>query len=91
MCSFHKPEPYQPSHAWPMPPNVPSPEECELQEIIWAREAIRQDLDERTKRVYQMFIEVGDALCLLDFTLIITNIFPGANKESDSLETSQVA
>jgi acyl-CoA thioesterase II len=57
MCSFHKPEPYQPSHAWPMPPNVPSPEECELQEIIWAREAIRQDLDERTKRVYQMFIE----------------------------------
>jgi hypothetical protein len=64
MCSFHKPEPYQPSHAWPMPPNVPNPEDCELQEIIWAREATKDGMDERTKGIYQIIIEVSDILVL---------------------------
>ncbi|KAI5121256.1 hypothetical protein M0805_002301 [Coniferiporia weirii] len=30
MCSFHRPEPMHPSHQWPMPPDVPKPEELEL-------------------------------------------------------------
>ena len=64
MCSFHKPEPYQPSHAWPVPPNVPNPEDCELQEIIWAREATKDGMDERTKSIYQVIIEVSDILVL---------------------------
>ncbi|KAH6917568.1 thioesterase-like superfamily-domain-containing protein [Coprinopsis sp. MPI-PUGE-AT-0042] len=32
LCSFQKPEPWQPAHHWPMPSGVKSPEECELQE-----------------------------------------------------------
>ncbi|KAG5648188.1 hypothetical protein DXG03_006143 [Asterophora parasitica] len=31
MCSFQKPEPWQPSHQWPMP-DVLKPEDCELEE-----------------------------------------------------------
>ncbi|GLB36418.1 putative acyl-CoA thioesterase [Lyophyllum shimeji] len=31
MCSFQKPEPWQPFHQWPMP-SVPPPEDCELEE-----------------------------------------------------------
>ena len=65
MCSFQKPEPHQPSHAWPMPPNVPSPEDCELQEIVWARRAAEDGMDERIKRIYQTVIEVGKALRFL--------------------------
>jgi len=30
VCSFQKPEPEQPSYQWPMPPNVPDPDNCEL-------------------------------------------------------------
>jgi hypothetical protein len=59
MCSFQKPEPYQPSHAWPLPPNVPSPEECELQETIYTREAMKEGVDERLKNIYKIIIEVG--------------------------------
>jgi len=57
MCSFHKPEPWQPSHQWPMPPNVPSPEECELDEITLARKAATEGIDERARNVYKFIIE----------------------------------
>ena len=39
LCSFQKPEPWQPAHHWPMPLGVKSPEECELQEIVLRRAA----------------------------------------------------
>ena len=47
-----------------MPPNVPSPEECELQETIWAREAIKEGLDEKTRKIYQIIIEVGGTILM---------------------------
>jgi acyl-CoA thioesterase II len=54
MCSFHKPEPRQPTHSWPMPRGIPPPEECELEEVRWAREA--QNLkDERLKKFHLDF------------------------------------
>ncbi|EIN13614.1 hypothetical protein PUNSTDRAFT_109805 [Punctularia strigosozonata HHB-11173 SS5] len=38
LCSFQRPEPWQPSHQWPMPPNVPSPVACELEEDrMWSK------------------------------------------------------
>uniref|UniRef100_A0A0W0FYE9 Acyl-CoA thioesterase II n=1 Tax=Moniliophthora roreri TaxID=221103 RepID=A0A0W0FYE9_MONRR len=36
MCSFQKPEPWQPSYQWTMP-KVPSPDECELEEDRYAK------------------------------------------------------
>jgi acyl-CoA thioesterase len=32
LCSFQRPEPWQPSHQLSMPPNVPLPDACELEE-----------------------------------------------------------
>ena len=58
MASFQKPEPWQPSHAWPMPLNIPSPEACELEEIIWARQATQPGLDQRVVDMYNIHIEV---------------------------------
>lgn len=60
MCSFHKPEPWQPSHQWPMPPNVPSPEECDLDEITLARRAAKEGVNERVRNIFEVMIEVGD-------------------------------
>ena len=36
VCSFHKPEPWQPSHQWKMP-DVPPPEQCEDDEEMLRR------------------------------------------------------
>lgn len=38
LCSFQKPEPWQPEHQWPMP-SVPAPEECELEEDRYLKDA----------------------------------------------------
>lgn len=43
MCSYHKPEPWQPTHQWPMP-EVPPLEECELDEVLFRRRATTEDL-----------------------------------------------
>jgi acyl-CoA thioesterase II len=56
MCSFHKPEPWQPSHQWPMPLNVPTPEECESDETRMARQAAQEGMDERTRNILKEFI-----------------------------------
>ncbi|RDB28512.1 DNA repair protein RAD14 [Hypsizygus marmoreus] len=56
MCSFQKPEPWQPSHQWPMPV-VPPPEECETDEIIYKR-AIRSDqTSPRVRKILQEIVE----------------------------------
>lgn len=36
LCSFQRPEPWQPVHQWTMP-IVPSPEQCEDEEVVYAR------------------------------------------------------
>ena len=36
LCSFQKPEPWQPVHQWTMP-QVPTPEQCEDSEVVYAR------------------------------------------------------
>ncbi|KAJ8596481.1 hypothetical protein M405DRAFT_726158 [Rhizopogon salebrosus TDB-379] len=43
MCSYHMPEPWQPTHQWPMP-EVPPLEECELEEVVFKRRAARENL-----------------------------------------------
>lgn len=39
LCSYQKPEPWQPSYRSPMPPNIPSPEECKDEAIIYRERA----------------------------------------------------
>ncbi|KAF4623466.1 hypothetical protein D9613_001642 [Agrocybe pediades] len=36
LCSFQKPEPWQPTHQWTMP-EVPTPEQCEDEEVNYSR------------------------------------------------------
>lgn len=40
VCSFQKPEPWQPSYRSPMPPNVPSPEECRDVATLYREKAV---------------------------------------------------
>ncbi|KAF9452530.1 Thioesterase/thiol ester dehydrase-isomerase [Macrolepiota fuliginosa MF-IS2] len=51
LCSFQKPESWQPSHYWPMP-DVPSPEECELDEERYVRLAQREGLHPKIVEIY---------------------------------------
>ncbi|KAG1783678.1 hypothetical protein EV702DRAFT_958446 [Suillus placidus] len=51
MCSYHKPEPWQPTHQWPMP-EVPPLEECELEEVRLRRQATREDLPSKVRDVF---------------------------------------
>jgi len=73
-----------------MPSNVPKPEECELQETIYTREAMKEGVDERLKNIYKTIIEVGLCVfhghCTCRYILIL-----GADKESNSLEAGENA
>ncbi|KAF9459455.1 HotDog domain-containing protein [Collybia nuda] len=51
MCSFQKPEPWQPSHQWPMPA-VPIPEDCELEETRYLRHLQSDSPSESLSRLY---------------------------------------
>ncbi|KAG6902310.1 hypothetical protein C0995_001689 [Termitomyces sp. Mi166 len=52
MCSFQKPEPWQPSHQWPMP-HVPGPEHCEDEEVRFLKLAESPETPSRRKKLYQ--------------------------------------
>lgn len=55
LCSFQRPETWQPSHQYPMPENVPSPEECEDLDARWARRAADPNTSPRMKILAQEF------------------------------------
>ncbi|KZP00548.1 Thioesterase/thiol ester dehydrase-isomerase [Calocera viscosa TUFC12733] len=38
-CSFQRPELHQPTHQWPMPTDVPHPDDCPLQEDVYEQMA----------------------------------------------------
>lgn len=52
ICSFQKPEPWQPQQQWPMP-KVPSPDNCELQETRYARVLESKDLSQDSRDFFQ--------------------------------------
>lgn len=52
MCSFQRPEPWQPSYQWPMP-KVPSPEECEFEEARYTRLIESPGSSPALKKFYQ--------------------------------------
>jgi len=55
LCSFQKPEPWQPTHQWPMPAGVPPPEECEDHEQRYARVIADPKSSERAKALAREF------------------------------------
>ncbi|THH19742.1 hypothetical protein EW146_g1508 [Bondarzewia mesenterica] len=57
ICSFQIPEPWQPSHHWPMP-NVPSPEDCKDEQDLLLAVARRPGLDEKVKETCLQLAEV---------------------------------
>lgn len=70
LCSFHIPEPWQPSHQWPVPVGVPSLEDCELEEDWFRRRAAQDDLDRRVKEIYLTYAAVRISRPL--YTLCVT-------------------
>lgn len=46
-------------HQWPMPPNVPGPEECEEVQEYYERMLLRKDLDPRLKAYAEEYIQVS--------------------------------
>lgn len=58
MCSFQKPEPWQPSHQWPMP-SVPIPEECELEETRYLRRLQSDNPSDGLAKLYSDIVYVG--------------------------------
>lgn len=56
LCSFQKPEPWQPGHQFPMP-SVRPPKECELEEDRLQKLARQEGLDPRIKEVHKQAAE----------------------------------
>lgn len=61
MCSFQKPETWQPGHQWPMP-TVPQPEECQLEESQYIMMAERADLHPKLAEFYKLAAAVRSFL-----------------------------
>ena len=57
LCSFQKPEPWQPSRQWPMP-KVPAPEDCELDETKYARAIRDKQVHPELAALYQALVVV---------------------------------
>lgn len=64
VCSYQKPEPWQPSYRSPMPPNMPSPEESK-DEAALCRERAAAAGDERLKKLWIAAAEVLSPLYVL--------------------------
>ncbi|KAJ7655136.1 thioesterase-like superfamily-domain-containing protein [Mycena polygramma] len=55
MCSFQKPEPWQPERAWRMPV-VPPPDQCRLEEERYAALSREEGLHPKIQQIYRDFI-----------------------------------
>jgi acyl-CoA thioesterase len=58
LCSFQKPEPWQPTYQWKMPAGVPPPDECELEEVRVTHIANESGVTEKLKNVLLLFASV---------------------------------
>ncbi|KAF9243880.1 hypothetical protein BU15DRAFT_42824 [Melanogaster broomeanus] len=56
LCSFHSPEPWQPSYQWPMP-DAPKLDDCELEEDSFRRRAAVDGVHPKIKELYLMYAE----------------------------------
>ena len=57
VCSYQRPEPWQPSYRSPMPPNVPSPEDCKDEAILYRERAAAAN-HEHLKKIWTAGAEV---------------------------------
>jgi acyl-CoA thioesterase 8 len=60
-CSFQKPEPWQPSHQWPIP-NVPPPDQCLLEEewLLQLTESESNKVHPKLKEFFQILAAVSN-------------------------------
>ena len=68
LCSFQRPEPWQPVHQWAMP-QVPSPDECEDEETVYAR-AIQNSTSTKVMRVLQERLTVSNTICYCSMEIV---------------------
>ena len=61
LCSFQKPEPWQPAYQWTMP-QVPPPEECEDDNVAYARAIRDSESDPVRMRIFQERLSVSSLL-----------------------------
>jgi acyl-CoA thioesterase II len=72
LCSFQRPEPWQPGHQWKMPANVPPPDECELEEVRFIRSANEPGQHEKYKSILLEVAAVSFHIVALMMTVLLT-------------------
>ena len=61
LCSFQKPEPWQPSYQAPMPEGIPPPEECEEVEGTYDRLSQSSEVHPEIRSYAAEYVQVGTA------------------------------
>ncbi|KAJ7139801.1 hypothetical protein C8R44DRAFT_828194 [Mycena epipterygia] len=56
LCSFQKPEPWQPAGQWRMPAGVPPPEQCQLEEDRYAALLKAGGVHPKVEQIYREFM-----------------------------------
>ena len=64
LCSFQRPEPWQPVHQWTMP-QVPSPDQCEDEQAVYARAIQNSKSNPKVIRILQERLAVSNTICSL--------------------------
>lgn len=88
LCSFHKPEPWQPSHQWPMP-NVPKPDDCELEELRYEREIANVNVHPKLLTVFESLVAVRLLFRMFLFPLTFVLSSAGAFQKPNRYQTCQ--
>lgn len=73
LCSFQRPEPWQPIHQWTMP-QVPSPEQCEDEEAVYVRAIQNFKSNPKVMRVLQERLTVSTIATVPWRSVIIDDI-----------------
>lgn len=58
LCSFQKPEPWQPVYQWAAP-QVPSPDECDDEEVLYTRIIQDSKSSPNAVRIFQERLDVS--------------------------------
>ena len=73
LCSFQRPEPWQPAHQWTMP-QVPSPEQCEDEETVYARAIQKSKSNPKVMRTLQERLTVSNLYHSMDVLIMLTSL-----------------
>lgn len=80
VCSYQRPEPWQPSYRSPMPPNISSPEECKGEATLCRQQAALAD----SEHLKNIWITRAEVFLPLRISLIANTSNPASRQKPDS-------